>query len=258
MLVLAPLALTAAVVVALDVAGLALAVPTVTLWIALPWLMYPFALPGYRDEARDIVLPLVVGLTPERGHVAATAIIVAAALLAAARARFSVAAGAALGVGAVLVPATLVFGAAATVALLAARRRRDAILVGVAVATAVAAVAASRGVDLLPRSQDEFVRAMGGFREYFWSQRLVQWLPIAGAIGLARRSPAAATFLGVGFVVFAVVQSARADAAVLDASLFRLLLPGFPAFVLLFAAVPLLVPTLAARLGDSARPLPLR
>ena len=94
-------------------------------------------------------------------------------------------------------------------------------------------------------SLNTFKANMAGLREYFWSHRLLQWIPIAGVVAVARRSPPAAVALGCwlgGYVIFRAAQ------------LFRALLPAFPAYVLLVASLPLLVPTLAARLGPLARP----
>jgi hypothetical protein len=155
------------------------------------------------------------------------------------------------------VPATVVFALAVVAALLLARAR-DAAVAAAALLPFLAAAAVWRGVALAPRSEDAFKQAMGGLREYFWSQRLAQWAPLAGAVGIARSSPPLALALGIGFLGFALLQTSRAAATYDDASFFRLLLPGLPAFALLVAALPLLVPTLAARLGERARPAPLR
>ena len=49
-------------------------------------------------------------------------------------------------------------------------------------------------------------------------------------------------------------DASEANCPVEDGELFRALLPALPAYGLLFASLPLLVPTLAARLGPLARP----
>ena len=95
---------------------------------------------------------------------------------------------------------------------------------------------------------------MAGLREYFWSQRLLQWLPLAGASpsrdaralallarrldGLVRRRPR-------------VAACARVRAARL---LPRACCPPCRPTSLLVAAIPLLVPTLlrGSRLGSEA------
>jgi len=101
----------------------------------------------------------------------------------------------------------------------------------------------------------QFTSNMAGLREFFWSQRLLQWLPLAGAIAVARRSPPLALLLGGLTLSFGVVQGSQPGATLDGGAIFRVLLPALPAYVLLAAAIPLLVPTLAARLGRRLDPL---
>jgi hypothetical protein len=82
---------------------------------------------------------------------------------------------------------------------------------------------------------------------------VLQWLPIAGAIAVARRSVPAALALALWLGGYVVVRAAQ-PVGLEGGELFRALLPAFPAYVLLAASLPLLVPTLAARLGPLARP----
>jgi hypothetical protein len=86
-------------------------------------------------------------------------------------------------------------------------------------------------------------------REFFWAIRPLQWLAIAGVLALLRRGWAKAALVSVWFYAFLVVKGTSDQARIEDASFFRLLMPAFPAFVLLLAAVPLLVPKLSARLS---------
>jgi hypothetical protein len=255
---LGPLALAAVVVLALSVGGVALGAWTLAFWLAAPWLSVPYALPGYRAEAQDLVLPLVLGLTPDRGYAAGAAIVLAAVLATLEGRAAPATAGVLLGAAALLEPATVVFAVAAALGLLVVHRPAAAATLTAAAAPLLAAAAVRHGLDPGPRSVDAFKASMGGLREYMWSQRVLQWLPLAGALALARRSPFAAVSLGGGFVGFALVQTSRADADVLSGAFFRVLLPGLPAAAVAIAAVPLLVPTLAVRLGEWARPLPLR
>ena len=86
----------------------------------------------------------------------------------------------------------------------------------------------------------------------------LQFLPLAGALAVARRSvPAAGLFLAwlLGYVV---VKGAASVATIESGSYWRLVMPALPAFVLLTAAVPLLVPTLVDRMGPRLAPLPGR
>ena len=100
-----------------------------------------------------------------------------------------------------------------------------------------------------------FTDNMAGLREFFWSQRFLQWLPLAGVIAVARRSVPLALLLGGWLLAFGVVLGSQPEAGPEGGGMFRVLLPALPAYVLLTAAIPLLVPTLAVRLGTKLDPL---
>ena len=89
---------------------------------------------------------------------------------------------------------------------------------------------------------------MGGLREFTYSNRLLQWLPLAGAIGMARCSVPAAVFVGGWFGAFALAWGASPNVDVGDGTFAVAFVPALPAFSLLVVCVPLLVPTLPARL----------
>ena len=95
---------------------------------------------------------------------------------------------------------------------------------------------------------------MAGLREYFWSHRVLQWIPIAGVVAVARRSPLAALALGAGSAATSSSGPlSRASGSTTASSSAPSSLRS-PPTCLLFASLPLLVPTLAARLGPLARP----
>ena len=99
---------------------------------------------------------------------------------------------------------------------------------------------------------------MSNLREFTWSGRVIQWLPLAGALAVARRSvPAAGLLLGwlLGYVV---LKGSASVATIESGSFWRLVMPGLPAFALLAAAIPLLVPTFVGRLGTHLAPMPPR
>jgi hypothetical protein len=93
----------------------------------------------------------------------------------------------------------------------------------------------------------------------FWSQRLAQWAPFAGLIAVlrVRRGPIAALLAG-WLAAFLVVKGFSPRATIDSGSFWRLLMPAWPAYLLLFASIPLLVPTLVRRLGDRTARLPSR
>ena len=113
------------------------------------------------------------------------------------------------------------------------------------VVVVAACCARGSGLDV---SWSAFDANMGGLREFTWSNRLLQWLPLAGAIGVARCSVPAAVLLGGWFGAFALAWGASPNVDVGDGSFAVAFVPALPAFSLLVASVPLLVPTLPARL----------
>jgi hypothetical protein len=253
-LLVAPLALAAAYVLAVRLGGVPFASWTLAVWLAFPWLLVGLALRNYDDAAQDALLPLLVGLTADPEFATGVAALGGAVLLTFPRVEAAVAAGAAFGVAALVVPATLAFPFAALLTTLIAWRPRLAAALAAAVAPFAVVAALRSGFGAEERSYDALVAALDGFREYFWSKRFLEWLPFAGAFGLARLSLTSALTLGGGFVGFAVIQASRADATFEGARVFVLLLPGLPAYAILTAALPLLVPTLATRLPAPAAP----
>lgn len=212
---LGPLAVATAYSVAAGVGGVALGTWTLLVWLALPWLAPLFTLASYDPTLRDVVLPLALGLTPDEGYLEGVALLAATALL--------------------------------------LRGARPPQAVGAIVLAAVVAAWLTR-LPLPDLSRDAFDGAMAGLREYFWSQRLLQWMPIAGVIAVARRSVPLALALGAWVGGYVLFRWGHPGGGFENGELFRELLPALPAYVLLASALPLLVPTLAARLGPLARP----
>ena len=90
---------------------------------------------------------------------------------------------------------------------------------------------------------------MANVREFFYSNRLLQWLPVAGSNRDAPRARPAAALTAVWVAVATVVAVATPTS--FDGGRFFVdLVPAWPAYALLVAAIPALVPTLVARLGD--------
>ena len=266
-LVLAPLALVSVYWIAARIGGRLLGAWTVALWLLGPWLLLLVGLEPYDPVIRDRVLPLVLGLTAEPAFPAAVALVSSAALISISLDRRSLG-GAALagllaGAAVAFEPHSLLFVGGAAGAYVASRRIPEAGAFALALVPAVLAVAlwTARAVDgpdplsFGPVDWDQFTENMAGLREFFWSQRLLQWLPLAGTIAVARRSPPLALLLGGWTFSFGVVQGSQPDAGLEGGALFRVLLPALPACVLLAAAIPLLVPTLHARLGTRLAPL---
>ena len=255
-LVLGPLALVCVYRIAARVGGLALGAWALLVWVATPWITEAISLAVYDATLRDRVLPLWLGLTAEPGYPAGIALLAATAVLATPSLPYAaVLAGAAAATAVLLVPATLLFAGPAALALQAARRPRELGLFALVVTPVVVATAIWRDDIFGELSRAQLDGNLAGLREYFWSQRVLEWIPVAGAIALARRSVPLALLVGGWFGVLVAVEATRIGVGYDNGELFRVLLPAFPAYVLLAAALPLLVPTLAARLGPLAQPV---
>ena len=212
---LGPLSLLLAYRISERIAGAALGAWTLLVWVALPWLAPLFTLSSYDATLRDLILPLSVGLTQDGGYVEGVALLAALALLLA--------------------------------------RRPPTVAAGALILAALGAVWLSR-LPVPDLSVDAFKANMASLREYFWSHRVMQWIPIAGVVAIAQRSPPAALAIGSWLGAYVLFRAAQPAIEVENGDFFRALLPAFPPYVLLAASLPLLVPTLAARLGPLARP----
>jgi hypothetical protein len=85
-----------------------------------------------------------------------------------------------------------------------------------------------------------------GFREHFWVARVIEWLPLAGCAALLLRSRRGFLLVGTWFIAYLLAKGTYVLASLDDATFFRLLMPAFPAYVLLAAAVVLLIPRMRA------------
>jgi hypothetical protein len=73
---------------------------------------------------------------------------------------------------------------------------------------------------------------------------------VAGVIAVARRSWPKAVFLSVWLGAFFVVKGSSPAVTVESGSFWRLMLPAFPAYFLLLASIPLLIPVAGRELAE--------
>lgn len=258
-IVLAPLATYCLLEVGRRIAGRAFAIAATATWLLGPLVVIPLFVPKYHDTYVNDVLPVLYGLTVGPAFVAmvlslAAAMFAMRAVADAPRAGFAAGLLAAAAIG--LLPVGAGIAAGVLCALAIARRWRQAgeALIGLAAGLVPTLIWRQRALEDAMISTGHptwvgFQQSMANVREYFYSNRLLQWLPVAGAIGMARlRSPAAG--LTAAWVAVAAIVAVATPAAFDGGRFFVNLVPAWPAYALLVAAIPALVPTLVARFRD--------
>ncbi len=279
-LLLLPVALLCVYGIAAQIAGRLFGYFAAALWIAVPYLGIVFVEPGYHQKYTELTLPQLLGLTSVPDFPATVALLVSAylCLRAVDAAGWHAAAGAGLAAGysIAIKPSNAIFLVAPALLLLIERWR--ALLpfaLSLAPALLTLAIWKYRGLGELAAAPAEPVRLAGGvgglldrihrpslnswehlhqvllgFREHFWIARVIEWLPVAGVVALLGRSRQGFLLVAGWFTTYLLAKATYIPASIEDASFFRILMPAFPAYLLLAAAVVLLVP------GVRARPAP--
>jgi hypothetical protein len=276
-LVLLPVALLCVYGIGAQIAGRLFGYFSAAFWIALPYLGIVFVEPGYHQKYTELTLPQLLGLSSVPDFPATVALLVAAYFclraLDAGGWHTAAAAGLAAGYSIAIKPSNSIFLVAPVVLVLVEKRRALVpFAVGLAPALLTLAIWKYRGLGELAAAPAEPVRLAGGvgdlldrihnpelnsyahfrqvldaLREHFWAARVIEWLPVAGAIGLLARSRRGFLLVATWFAVFLVAKATYVPASVEDASFWRIMMPAFPAYLLLAAAVVLLVPGVRAR-----------
>lgn len=284
-LVLLPIALLCMYGIAARIGGRLFGYWAAALWIALPYFGILFVEPGYHQKYTELTIPHIVGLTAMSDFPSMVGLLISAYLCL--RALESGgwltmgAAGFAAGYAIAVKPSSAIFLFAPAMLLLLTRWRTALpFVLGLAPVLATLALWKYRGLGHLGATNDEPVRLASGvgdllrrihnpdanswshfyanvtaIREHFWVARVLEWLPLAGAIALFARSRRGWLLIVPWFAAFLAIKGSYFQARMDDASFFRILLPAFPAFVLLMAAVPLLFP--GARAQPAPAPAPL-
>jgi hypothetical protein len=275
--ILLPVALLCVYGIASQIAGRLFGYFAALLWIVVPYLGILFVEPGYHQKYTELTLPQLLGLTSVPDFPATVALLVCAFFCL--RALDSngwqpaVAAGLAAGWSIAIKPSNAIFLVAPALLLIVERRRAlPAFVMGLAPAVLTLVLWKYRGLGELAAAPAEPVRLASGagdlirrihspslnswahlhqvldaLREHFWVARVMEWLPVAGCIALLARSRRAFLLVGSWFIVFLLVKGTYIPASIDDASFFRILMPAFPAYLLLAAAIVLLVPGVRAR-----------
>lgn len=291
--VLLPIALVSVYAIGCRLGGRVLGYGAAGLWIGAPFTLVLAVDPRYHDRYVEQFLPQALGLTGLADFPSMVALLATAALILRTLdergTTNAVLAGLVAGFAIGVKPANAIFLIGAGLAFLCARRIRDGLVFGLALVPALVALAIwkQRGLGTMPLfALGTHVLAAGGIslpeppsllaafgryvdidwhhidqnlvtlREYFWNTRLLQLLPLIGLAAVLRRSVPAAALLGGWFAAFFVIKGSYQYATVDSGSFFRFLMPALPAYFLLAAAIPLLVPVLggrAARAGARVR-----
>lgn len=248
---LLPVVLVSVYVLVATVSDTRLGLCAAALWALGPFAVAPLWDDRYRGLYEDRFLAPLVGLTHEPGFRAAVFVTAALALTALALRRESVVAAAAAGLAASAAAwadssAVIALGVPA-LALLAGRRNRCAAAALVGVVPGAIALAHSGALPAFPTSHEAWAHLNAnelGFQEYFWSMRFLQWLPLAGALGLARKSVPTALALLAVVAGWLIVEGSSVAAQVSQGTFLTTLIPATPAYCALAAGVVLLVPPL--------------
>jgi len=287
-LVLGPIGLLCVYGIAARIGGRLLGYWAALLWVIAPYAAIPLFVERYREKWTEQFLPQATGLTAMADYPSMVVVVAAAFFvtrsLSPGRVADAALAGLLLGAAGGLKPPNLLLGFGAALAYPLARRWREAATFGATVAAGLlmlafwkqrtlgtipafaleearlAAGATPLAVDIdfdkyIQLDVDHWRLQMDELREFFWSPRLAQWAPFAGLLAVlrVRRAPIAGLLAG-WLGAFIVVKGFNENADIQANTFWRLLMPAWPAYLLLFASIPLLVPTLFRRLGARRAP----
>jgi hypothetical protein len=294
-LVLGPIALLCVYGIASRIGGRVLGYWAGLLWVVAPYAAIPLFVDRYHEKWSEQFLPQATGLTAMADFPSMVTLLAAALFvvrsLSPQRVADAALAGLLLGAAGGLKPPNLLFGFGVLLAYPLARRWREGAAFAAAVAggllllafwkqrtlgelpvlaleqarLAAGAPPLALEIDLdryLDLDIDHWLVQMDALREFFWSARVAQWAPVAGLLAVLRagRYPIAG-LLGGWLAAFLVVKGMSPRGSIEDGSFWRLLMPAWPAYLLLFASIPVLVPTLLSRLRrrhDPADDRPVR
>jgi hypothetical protein len=238
---------------------------------AIVWTLAPFVSTWYfalHHRWRGEILPELLGLTLRPELIGAVFVLAAGVLVlrsldgrrpidaagAAVAASFAVA----------LEPANVVFFAAPMLAFLGARRFRDMLVFAAAVVPCalIYLVWSIRSVGhaslLLPAaahfSWHELSVNFGVLNDVSWSPRVLEWIAVAGVVGLLKRDAVKALFFATWIGAYVVAEGASGTERGFDVAFWHVFMGAFPAWCALAASIPLVWP----RPGRESTLLPYR
>jgi hypothetical protein len=223
-------------------------------WVLAPAVLTRYFVAGgsplvdFGTVFRQEVLPYAYGFAAPGAVVAGGLLLVSAWIALAPQARSlagelgsGAAAGAAIGAAALFHPLLWPAVLAPALALVFARRLRAALAAAaVAVLLGLAALALFRYVPGIHPGWSTIGHNIDQFREFSWSRRVLEYLPLAGFVGLALRHRPAAAFFG-WLLLTAIVFPLGRELTLTE--LMLALVPGYASYAVLAASVVLLVPS---------------
>jgi hypothetical protein len=234
--------------VATAISGRLFALGASLLWIVAPvlllryWISGGYPLVDFAAVFHEEFLPKAYGFGGRDAVVAGCLLLASGWLVVGLRGDrwpIGAAAGAAVGAATLAHPRLWPALAAPVLALAVARSARAAAACGVVALAALGLLAATRGVPGIHPGWHETGVNLDQLREFSWSRRLLEYLPLAGLFGLARKSAPAAAFFGWLLVTAIIVPFGR------QANLLALLesiVPALAVYALLTASIVFLVP----------------
>jgi len=290
-LVLLPVALLSVYGILASLGGRRLGYFGAAVWIAAPFLAIPLFEQRYHERYVEQFLPQALGLTGMADFPSMVMLLAASCLVLRSldtRDELEIAlAGLLVGFAIGTKPANAAFLAAPLLALALTRRRTSLLVFALALAPAATTLALWKFSGLgtlpvldtgagtpgtggggglpgvsLPAGLGKYIHIEWGrigseldqVREYFYSVRFLEWLPLAGTLAFARRSIPKAAFLATWLLAFLIVKGLSDVASVASGSTWRLIMPGFPPMLLSAAALPLLLAR-TRRAGPTVAPL---
>ncbi len=291
-LVLGPIALFCVYDIGSRIAGRIVGYVAAALWVLGPYIAIPLFVHRYHDKYVDQFLPHPLGLTMMGDFPSMVCLLAAGACIVRTyqtrRVEWAILAGLVTGLAVLTKASNLIFLAVPAVLFLVGRRWRELGAFAVVILPALGALTLwkYRGYGYLPAFGNSYAPtrlALGstgsiftplhryanidwshlqnnldGLAEVFFSLRVLQFLPFAGAIAVARRSWPLAAALSVWFWLYFVIKGSDAVASVDSGSFFRLLLPAMPPLLLMVACLPVLVPRLGPALAERFPPTAAR
>ncbi|MHB8471068.1 MAG: hypothetical protein ACYDCH_15135, partial [Gaiellaceae bacterium] len=238
---------------------------------AAVWTLAPFVSTWYfalHHRWRGEILPELLGLTLRPALIGAVFVLAAGVLVLRSlderRPIDAAAAAVAASFAVALEPANVVFFAAPVLSFVAARRFRDLLFFAAAVVPcAVTYVVWSiRSVGhaslLLPSpahiSWHEWSVNFAVLNDVSWSPRVLEWIAVAGVVGLLKRDAVKALFFATWIAGYVVSEGASGAERGFDVAFWHVFMGAFPAWCALAASIPLLWP----RPGREAMLLPYR